>query len=146
MAVVILVVLALAWIAILGPATMRARRSTPLSAAQSFKRRMELIAPHSSSGRWVLVPATTARSERSSFRRSQLRRIRVLQFLLSGVVMTLLAALYGGECIWEIHFFMDLSLIGYVAFLLEAKRRRQERDFRVPVRALRSTRRREATY
>ncbi|MFN2525231.1 MAG: hypothetical protein ABR505_03060 [Actinomycetota bacterium] len=145
MTAVILVVLALAWIAMLGPATVRAKRSTPLSAAQSFKRRMALIAPHSSSGRWVLVPASSSRRARPSFIRSQLFRVRLLQFLIGGVVVTMLAALYGGEGIWELQIFLDLSLAAYVVFLLEAKRRRQGRYVAVPTRALRPTRRREAT-
>lgn len=60
--------------------------------------------------------------------------------------MTLLAALYGGEGIWGIQFLMDFALVGYVVFLLETKRRRQERTVKVPTRAVRGARRREATY
>lgn len=130
----------------LGPATMRARKSTPLSAVQSFKRRMDLIAPHSSAGRWVLVPAANARYERRSFKRLQARRIRVFQFLLGAVVITLLAALYGGEGIWALQLVTDLGFIGYVVFLLESKRRRQEQIVKVPAHSVRSSRRREAAY
>ncbi|HEX2240052.1 MAG TPA: hypothetical protein VHJ82_02750 [Actinomycetota bacterium] len=107
---------------------------------------MDLIAPHSSAGRWVLVPAAGSRYGRRSFRRTQARRIRVLQFLLGAVAITLLAALYGGEGIWEIQLLTDLALIGYVVFLLEAKRRRQDRVVKVPARAVRTTRHREAIF
>lgn len=71
MTIFFLVATALAWLAVMLPAARRARRSTPYLSAETFKRRMNLVAPArariaryvpepaprpTSSGRYVVVP------------------------------------------------------------------------------------------
>ena len=118
--------------AVLLPATLRARQSAPLSATQRFKRRMRLIAPRTPRrGRWVVVPESTARLAKASFKKDQRRRKLILQGLLVAVVSSLIAALARGGGMWELHLATDASLVFYVALLLEAKRRRTERATKV---------------
>jgi hypothetical protein len=131
-----LAILAIAWIAVFLPAALRARRATPYSSAQRFKRRMRLIAPprppgRRAGGRWVVVPEATEQRARAAFRRGQRRRRRILGFLgLAAVVSGVVAAVKGGSW-WELHLALDASLGLFVILLLEAKRRRAERASKV---------------
>lgn len=135
-----LAALAVAWIAVILPALLRARQTTPLSAAERFKRRMQLIAPRPSGGRWVVVPESRNRLATASFKRGQRRRIRIFFWLLVVVGFSGVAALINGG-LWEAHLLADASLTVYCASLLEAKRRRLERFTKV-----RPLRRREPEY
>ena len=123
---VFLGLLALAWIAVFLPAALRARQSAPLSTAERFKRRMNLIAPRAATGRWIVVPESYDRLGRSSFRRGQQRRTRILIGLGVAAALSGFVALFTGGGMWEVHFAVDVSLALYVALLLEAKRRRFE--------------------
>jgi len=125
--IVFLGLLALAWIAVFLPAALRARQSAPLTTAERFKRRMSLIAPRAvGSGRWIVVPESYDRLTRSSFRRGQQRRKRILVVLAVGAAASGVVALFTGGGMWEVHLAVDASLALYVALLLEAKRRRTE--------------------
>lgn len=122
-----LLLLAAAWIAVFLPAVMRARQNAPLSTAERFRRRMELIAPRAHSGRWVVVPEDRERLHGRSFRKGQRLRRRLLIVLLGASAMSLLAALVAGGAMWEVALAFAASLAVYVVLLLEAKRRRTER-------------------
>jgi hypothetical protein len=137
---VFLAALAVAWIAVILPALLRARQTTPLSAAERFKRRMQLIAPKPARGRWVVVPESRNRLAKASLKRGQRRRIRILVWLLAVVGLSAVAALINGG-LWEAHLLADASLTVYCALLLEAKKRRLERLTKV-----RPLRRREPEY
>jgi hypothetical protein len=129
---VFLAFLAAAWIAVFLPAIMRARQDAPLSSAERFRRRLELIAPRATSqGRWVLMPEHPDRLARAAFSRGQRRRTRILIFLIGGCLATLGLALAAGGGAWEVQFAFDVSLALYVVLLLEAKRRRAERRQKV---------------
>ena len=142
-----LVLLAIAWIAVLVPAFLRARRSAPLTTTQRFKKGMEVLAapPPSTAGRWVMVPSNgTPRQSRSAGRVRKQRAI-LFHLLLLGVGGTLAAALWLQGAWWEIHVATDLTFALYTAGLLETQRRRAER--RAKVRSLagrRATRRQGA--
>ena len=140
---VFLGLLALAWIAVFLPAALRARRSAPLSTAERFKRRMSLIAPRASGGRWIVVPESYDRLAMSSFRRGQQRRIRILVGLLVAAVATGVVAIFAGGGSWEVHLAVDASLAIYIGLLLEAKRRRSEQVAKL--RSLEGRRRQRAT-
>ena len=118
--------LALAWIAVFLPAALRARQSAPLTTAERFKRRMNLIAPRAGAGRWIVVPESYDRLAMSSFRRGQRRRTKILIALLAAALLTGIVAVFNGGGSWEVHLAVDLSLGLYVALLIEAKRRRAE--------------------
>lgn len=122
-----LLLLAAAWIAVFLPAVMRARQNAPLSTAERFRRRMELIAPRANAGRWVVMPEDRDRLRGRSFRKGQRLRRRLLVLLLSASAASLLAAIVVGGAMWEIALAFVASLGIYVVLLLEAKRRRTER-------------------
>ena len=126
-----LLVLALAWIAVFLPAAMRARQNAPLSTSERFRRRMELIAPRASAGRWVVVPESGDRLAGRSFRKGQRTRRRILTFLLGAVFLSVGAAIFAGGALWELSLAFGLSLALYVSLLLEAKKRRDERTKKV---------------
>ncbi|MGH2730188.1 MAG: hypothetical protein ACRDJI_06205 [Actinomycetota bacterium] len=136
-----LAVLAVAWIAVILPAALRARQIAPLSAAQRFKRRMQLIAPTPMRGRWVLVPDSRSRPASGTFRRGQQRRTRIFIGLLVAVIGSATVAILGVDSLWGVHFGADASLAVYCALLIEAKRRRRERQTKV-----RPLRRQEPEY
>jgi hypothetical protein len=142
--------LALAWAGVFLPAVWRARQRTPLKSSERFARRMKLIAPpggfrrfsgsprgglgrfagsrrHYRGGRRLIVSRHAGR-KLPSHRRSQRQRTRIL--LLLGALVPLsatAAALIQGDGWWEIHIACDFSFALYVALLLEAKKRRDER-------------------
>lgn len=88
---------------------------------------MSLLAPRSAQPRYVLVPARTDRLARAAYQRARVRRIRILAFLAVAAPVSGVVALFAGGSMWEVHIAFDFSLVLYVALLLEAKRRRQER-------------------
>ncbi len=126
-----LLVLALAWIAVFLPAAMRARQNAPLSTADSFRRRMELIAPRASAGRWVVVPESGDRLAGRSFRKGQRSRRHIFAFLLGAVLLSVAAAIFFGGALWELSLAFGASLALYISLLLEGKRRRVERGKKV---------------
>ena len=127
MTTLFLVVLVLAWIALILPAAWRARQTAPFSATERFRKRLELIAPRATSqGRWIVVPQSRDRLERASFRRGQRRRKRILFALIAGVVATAIAAPLVGGPMWELQILLDVSLALYVVLLVVAKQRRAE--------------------
>jgi Flp pilus assembly protein TadB len=134
--ILFLAVLVMAWFALIIPAAWRARQTAPYSAAQGFKKRLDLIAPRTpranAEGRWIVVPQSRDRLERAAYRRGQRRRRRILFALGAGVVVSAVTAAFVGGAVWELQVFLDISLGLYVALLLMAKRRRAElvRDFR----------------
>lgn len=114
------------------PAALRARQETPLSAAERFKRRMELIAPRATgAGRWIVVPQSYDRLARSSFRRGQRRRRNILTVILGAAAFSGLLAIVAGGAFVEMHVGLDASLAVYVVLLLDAKKRRLERATKV---------------
>ncbi len=88
---------------------------------------MSLLAPKSSQPRYVLVPARSDRLARAAYQKQRLRRIRILAFLAAAAPVSGIVALFVGGPMWEVHLAFDFSLLLYVALLIEAKRRRQER-------------------
>ncbi len=132
MTLVFLALLGAAWVVVFLPAALRAHHQAPLSSAERFRRRLELMAPrHAGGGRWVVMPEHPDRLAYSAFRRAQRRRTRILQFLLACVVASLGGALYAGGPLWEVQIAFDASLALYVVLLLEAKRRRREHNDKV---------------
>lgn len=126
-----LLVLALAWIAVFLPAAMRARQNAPLSTSERFRRRMELIAPRASAGRWVVVPESEDHLAGRSFRKGQRTRRRILAFLVGAVVLSVGGAIFAGGALWELSLAFGASLALYVVLLLEGKKRRDERTKKV---------------
>ncbi|MEA2508226.1 MAG: hypothetical protein QOG21_308 [Actinomycetota bacterium] len=127
MTTLFLVVLVLAWFALIIPAAWRAHQTAPFSATERFRKRLDLMAPRATSqGRWIVMPQSRDRLERAAFRRGQRRRTRILLALIAGVVATAVAALLVGGPMWELQIFLDVSLVLYVVLLVVAKHRRAE--------------------
>lgn len=88
---------------------------------------MSLLAPRTAQNRYVLVPARSDRLARAAYQKHRLRRIRILAFLVVAAPLSGIVALFTGGSTWVVHLAFDFSLGLYVALLIEAKRRRQER-------------------
>jgi hypothetical protein len=118
-----LLFLGAAWLLLLWPAAVRARRNTPLSTATRFRRRMSLIAPKAPHpGRWVVIPSSSGAWRRRTLG-SLRRRKQVFVALLLAAPLTALAGLLWGGHLWAVHICADAALGGYVTFLLHSKRR-----------------------
>ena len=127
MTLVFLVLLGLAWIAVFLPAAARARQGTPLSTAERFRRRMQLIAPPpaSSRGRWIVVPESTDRLAYFSYRRAQERRRKIFLGLLTATSVLFLISLVSGA-LWSLTAMAVFALFSYVVLLIGAKRRSED--------------------
>ena len=143
--------LALIWIAFFLPGAVRARRRTPLPAATRFKRAMSFIAPPkpaarprrpapkqrrqapepADKGRRIIVPHASERVKREALRRARVRRRRTLGALGLVAIATGGAAVVRGGAWIELHLMADGILVFYVAMLIEAKRRQDERATKV---------------
>ncbi|MDQ3953776.1 MAG: hypothetical protein M3279_12575 [Actinomycetota bacterium] len=88
---------------------------------------MSLLAPKSAQPRYMLVPARSDRLARAAYQKQRVRRIRILAFLALAAPASGIVALAADGSMWEVHVAFDFSLFLYVALLIEAKRRRQER-------------------
>ena len=125
--------LAGASIAVMVPGGLRARRNSPYSAAQMFKKRMALMAPRSRSGRYVVVPDLKTVPPRARRQRpvSTRRRMRVLAVLGAAAVGSAVWAILTGGAVLPIHALFDLVLIGYLVLITRADRRARERRKKV---------------
>ena len=61
MAALFLALLVLAWAGMLLPSALRARRRSPLGSTEGFRKKMDVIAPRPSGGRWVVMPQSPDR-------------------------------------------------------------------------------------
>ena len=127
MTLVFLVLLGLAWVAVFLPAAARARQGTPLSTAERFRRRMQLIAPPpaSSKGRWIVMPESTNRLAYVSYRRGQERRRKVFLGLLIATSVSFLISLASGV-LWSVTSALGFSFVAYVVLLIGVKRQHQD--------------------
>lgn len=126
MTLVFLLILTLAWVVIFFPQALRLKRSSPLPAAESFRKKLELLAPRPPErGRWVLMPDQPGRAERQAFRRAQARKKRVLEVLLGTVVLTFCGAFVWSP-LWRVNLFVAATLAVYVVLLIGSRRQRQE--------------------
>jgi hypothetical protein len=121
-----LLFLSVAWVLLLWPAAVRARRATPLSTATRFKRRMTLIAPKAvRAGRWVLMPRSSSSDAEARGARMRVLRRRKQMFttlLLAAPLITISAVVWEGW-VWIAAICAAVVLAGYVSFLLISKRR-----------------------
>jgi hypothetical protein len=145
--VAFLILLAGAWIVVFLPAIRRARQASPLSTAERWRRRMQLLAPRHAAargrGRWVVVPESRKSLARDSFRRGQRTRRRIFELMIGAVIGSFVAAVvWHSDSAWMVQAGCDLSLAAYVVLLVEAKRRRQQRAIAVRRRGRQPLRRR----
>ncbi|HET7481970.1 MAG TPA: hypothetical protein VFK89_03845 [Actinomycetota bacterium] len=124
--------LAGASLAVMVPAGVRSRRSSPYSAAQTFKKRMALMAPRGRGGRWVVVPELhVVDRSRPATRPLTRRRMRVGVLLGIGVVATAVWAVTTGGAALPVHVAVDAVCAIYVALVYRADRRSRERRRKV---------------
>lgn len=128
-----LVFLAIAWMAVLIPALVRAKRTAPLTTTERFKRGMEVLAapPAPSEGRRVVAAPESAPQESDPIARVRKQRAVLFHLLVAAVPFTLAAAVLLDGGWWEIHIATDFTLALYVVGLLETKRRQAERRAKV---------------
>jgi hypothetical protein len=134
----ILVLLAVVWVAVLVPPYLRGRREgRPGDSITSFRQQLTVLEratpgsrPVSSTGsvltrtapvrvppRSFVAPATIA-----SRRRARERRRQVLQVLVGMALLTAVLALAGGPVFLYLHVFVDLILVGYLGLLVQMQR------------------------
>ena len=124
--------LAGAALAICIPAGVRARRSSPFSATQLFKKRMNLIAPRSRNGRWVIIPDNhEVAIQRLALRRARRRRRRILALLFVAALGSGIWAFLERGVAIEVHLAIDAALVGWVGYMAESRKRRSERAQKV---------------
>lgn len=109
------------------PAGLRARRNSPFPSAQLFKKRLNMMAPRSRSGRWVVIPENhSAAQARMMARRTRRRRTRIMTVLIVAVIATGIWALSGSSAAVSLHLLVDVAAVCYGSLLYEARRRRKE--------------------
>jgi hypothetical protein len=118
-----LALLVLAWVGMLLPSALRARRRSPLGSTEGFRKKMDVIAPRSPGGRWVVMPQSPDRLERAAARKSRRRRRQLLALLLAAAVASGIAAVALGGAVWFIHAACDAALAAYAGVLRRAKTR-----------------------
>ncbi len=138
-----LMILGAAWLVVFVPRALKAKRHTPLFQAATWRQRMRTIAsPRASlTGRWVVAPRSSGaidRGARRALKKRQQRRKTALLVLVALVPLTLLAALWKGAWLWNVHFGSYAVLAVYIAVLVEQRRVRT--DGADKVRALASRR------
>ena len=126
-----LVVLGAVWLIVYLPAALKAKRRGPLFTAESWRRRMRAIAPPriSSSGRWVVAPASSGaldRGARRALKKRQERRKQLLLGLLALIPASLTVAIVEGGRWWDLHFISYALVAVYVALLVEDRRARSD--------------------
>ena len=114
-------------LAVAVPAGMRAKRNSPFPSAQLFKKRMNMMAPRSRGGRWVVVPDNHSGVQtRYLARRSRRRRVRIMTLLVVAALATGVWALVGSGAAVSIHLAIDLVAVFYGYLMYESNRRRTE--------------------
>lgn len=121
MGVLIIVLLALAWVVVLAPSVLKPRfESSPIDGVRSFERSMGILAStrtdRQTPGRWVMVPKGMASEPRSRRARVIERRRKWLVRLLAAASLTLVLALAFPRMFW-IHLVLDAGLLVYVVQL-----------------------------
>ena len=80
-------------------------------------------------GRWVVTPRSSGavdRGARRALKKRQQRRKTALLVLVALVPLTLLAALWKGAWLWNVHFGSYAVLAVYIAVLVEQRRVRTD--------------------
>ncbi|MBW3594999.1 MAG: hypothetical protein KY391_05420 [Actinobacteria bacterium] len=110
------------------PAGLRARRNSPFSSAQLFKKRMSMMAPRSRGGRWVIVPeGHSGVQARQIERRTRRRRSRIMTMLVVAAFTTGCWAAFGSGVAISIHVAVDVIALLYAVLVYRVGRRRSER-------------------
>jgi hypothetical protein len=144
--IVVLLILAVIWAAVLIPPLMGARaEARPADSIGDFRRQLTVLrraAPvsmppaHTMSTMGNVVPFTPvqpATLRESSRRRRTLKRRRdVFYALLSAMGGTLVLGMVPGmRAMWGLHLLLDVAFAGYVAMLVRMRNETAERDMKV---------------
>jgi hypothetical protein len=153
--VLVLVILALIWAAVLVPPYIQNRRETrPGDSIATFRTQLSVLErttprrggnlSHLDVGRYdppaYSSPAARSRAGRPSaapsaaaMRRSELRRRRrdVFLTLVGAAAVTFLLAVALGGSVWMLHFLVDLALGGYTLMLVSIQQQQSEKEQKV---------------
>lgn len=133
MTLLLVLLLAVLWGAVFIPALVRDRMdSSPMASVGTFRKGMRALsqsppAGSTRGGRWVLMPKTPDELQAPRKRTKRRRRRLFTALVLSAAVTLLLGILPPLREALTIHAAVDLILIGYVLYLVQAKHR--EADF-----------------
>lgn len=132
MTIVVLLVLAAIWAAVLLPPYLQKRRAThPSSSVVDFHQQLAVLQRtgrplqdtgfRSAVSTGVYSPSPAPRMGRADVMR---RRRDVFTTLSSAAVLTFFLALLLGGNVWLLHLLVDAALLGYVALLMQIKQQR----------------------
>lgn len=130
MTLLFFLILTAAWVVIFFPKAIGARRRSPLPAAEIFKKRLELLAPHPQRGRSVFMPEDPRQARRDALRRARSRKKKLLVLLLAAAVILLPASLVWPP-LWKVQLSALGSLAAYVVILVGSRHRREEMSAKV---------------
>lgn len=127
MTLLFFIILTAAWLLIFFPKLLGARRRSPLPAAEMFKKRLELLAPHPAprGGRAIYLPQDPEQARRDALRRAVARKRKVFAVLLGVTVASGTLALLW-PVLWRVHLAGAGLLFAYVAILVGSRRRRDQ--------------------
>ena len=121
----LLAVLAAAWLLLVLPNARRAKAIDPLPSAERFKGALGLVAPLS---RYEARVANATREVATNPReRARRRRFEILVFLGSGTLFSSVAAVMGQSAAKPLVFAFFGLLLAYLALLVEVVRRQETR-------------------
>jgi hypothetical protein len=143
--IVVLLILAVIWAAVLIPPLMGARaEARPADSIGDFRRQLKVLrraAPISMAPAHTMnvsnvvpfTPVQPATLRESSRRRRTLKRRRdVFYALLSAMAGTLVLGMVPGmRAMWGLHLLLDVAFAGYVAMLVRMRNETAERDMKV---------------
>lgn len=121
MTILVLVLLAAVWAAVLLPPWLQERRSAhPASSVVDFRQSLQVL---DRAGRPTPPGAPRRPAMRSGMSLVEARRRRrdVLTTLVAAAALTLAIALAFGGSVWMLHLAIDTALLGYVAMLMQVQ-------------------------
>jgi hypothetical protein len=138
--IVVLIILAVMWAAVLLPPWLRNRsEQRPADSIVSFRRQLSVLErakpgmthPTPSYSGGATAPSAALMARRLSRAEARRRRRDVLVTLLGAAGLTLVLGVFLGPAVLLLHVLIDILLAGYVALLVRAQRLAAEREMKV---------------
>jgi hypothetical protein len=129
--ILVLLILAIIWLAVLLPPYLQNRsEKRPADSISSFQRQLSVLERRSTTvnGSGRSGPLPMVRMTRAEARK---RRRDVLFTLLGAASITFAMALFKGGPVWGLQILCDLLVVGYVFLLVQTQQREAERETKV---------------
>lgn len=139
MPLLLLVLIAGVWAAFLLPPALQSRRSSPLNSTEEFSELTRQLGRARSAQTNLTELAVVHEAAAAGIDRDRVlaRRRLILMGLIGTVVVTLIAAIAGGNLqLLLVHIMFDAGLVWYIAMLLQIKARQQAAESILDIRPL----------